>query len=124
MQEKITITISEECLQAIRKQTNAGTRLYEEMLRQKEKIHSLLTGYYFISRRSVSDIGISEDSVIIGSNGRGSFEVTYTLGIFNACADLSFSDTEKMKINIDADPETGETVLTGEYVPEREPDEL
>ena len=122
MQETITISLSKDILAA-----NPGQqkkRLYQQLLSQQDKIKELLVAYHFSSRERVYDVLINEDSLSADASGEGSFIVTYMTGLFNACADVDYNQKAEMKISIKIDPATDTALLTGEYIPEREPDEF
>ncbi|MBE7174972.1 MAG: hypothetical protein INR69_01120 [Mucilaginibacter polytrichastri] len=123
MLEQTEILLSAEFLQQ-----SAGTAATEGITRELERhnkaLHDLLSGYYFMERKRVMDVQIDTGSVALDGDGKGSFQVTYTLGLFNACADIDHQEKAQMTIRIDADFTHKKAVLTGEYFPEREPDEL
>jgi hypothetical protein len=98
--------------------------LYQDLLSQSDKIKELLVAYHFMSRERVYDVRINEGSLSVDSDGLGSFIVNYMTGLFNACADVDYNQREEMKIMVKADPAAHTALLTGEYIPEREPDEL
>lgn len=122
MQETIIIPLSKEILFANPGQQKSS--LYQELLSQQDKIKELLVAYHFSSRERVYDVLINEDSLSVDASGKGSFIVTYMTGLFNACADVDYNQKAEMKISLKVDPETDTVLLTGEYIPEREPDEL
>ncbi|TZF84102.1 hypothetical protein FW774_11725 [Pedobacter sp. BS3] len=103
---------------------DCGNRVYELLSANLDKLSELLMAYHFSSRERVSGITIDKSSLYIDGQGRGSFIVHYTIGLFNACADLDYTDDAKMTVEFAVNPESGEVALTGEYIPEREPDEF
>ena len=122
MQESLTVQFSPSVIQEV---LNGSVHaLLIELEKSKEKIIELLVGYHFSERQRVFDVQILETSPVLDGQGRGSFVISYMLGLFNACADLDHSSAAKMKIEICINPESGEAVLTGEYFPERGPDEF
>lgn len=123
MQEKTTLILSQPTLQAIRSGQGAHTALYAELQQQQGKLESLLTGYHFTSRERVFNLAVEQDSVKINANGTGNFVVHYSIGMFNACADLDHTGQTRMTVSVAVTNfDTGDTTLTGEYIPEREPD--
>jgi hypothetical protein len=93
-----------------------------ELLSHKSVIEDLLVSYYFRSRGRIYNVRINKP--VLDENCNGSFNVTYNIGHFNACADVDSNEEESMQIAINADLSSGSVVLTGEYFPEREPDEI
>jgi hypothetical protein len=123
MQEKITVALPKGLLEIEANHAEDQQVLHQYLLANSQLLEPLLTSYYFTERKRVSDLRIDDASFSLQS-GKGSFTVNYTLGLFNACADLDYNEQEKMKIEIVLDMEVGEALLTGEYFPEREPDEF
>jgi hypothetical protein len=125
MQESTIINLSADCVGLIKSNSDRRTEtLFNELEMNIEQIKALLVGYYFASRQRVFDVQIDKGSLFIDPKGVGSFLVRYMLGMFNACADLDFTDKEKMRIEITINDQSGQAVLKGEYFPEREADEL
>lgn len=123
MQESISIELSQQSLDAIRTGRYHHI-LFLELQANLNKISDLLSAYYFRSRGSINQPEIRSDSLLISPEGKGQFVVHYIIGLFNACADLDLSESDKMTIQMNVDMNTGKTTLTGEYFYEREPDEL
>lgn len=116
MQEQIKITLNEAFLSA---EPTAQT-LFEELVQHSDKITELLTGYHFQSRGRVFNVAVNQDSVQLISTQMARFVVTYTIGQFNACADVDFTEKASMEMLVDIK----DGIITGEYIPEREPDEF
>lgn len=120
MQETITFQLSEQFLS----EAAGGDSLKRELLGNLQAIEALLVGYHFSSRGRVFNVSIDEDSIKHGSTLQGQCKVNYSIGQFNACADLDFTEKAFMQISFNADFSNKIVTLTGENVPEREPDEL
>ena len=124
MQEKIKIHLSEHYLSLAAHQPDATQPLYSELVKNISKINDLLISYHFSKRERIVDLEIDKSSIVITSEGKGNFLVNYTIGMFNACADLDYTQKEKMIIDIEINQKTNEAVLRGEFFPERDPDDL
>lgn len=98
--------------------------LKTELLLNIKAIEALLTSYHFKSRGRVFNVNIEENSVELVGGYMGKFLVSYTIGQFNACADVDFTERASMEMLIDIDVKNSEAIITGEYIPEREPDEF
>jgi len=88
-----------------------------------KRIEELLVRYHYSRREKVLNVSIDQDKIFVDQKGMGSFTVSYVIGLFNACADLDFNDKAAMKIGFRIQPDSHEIILTGENIPEREPDE-
>lgn len=124
MQEQTRFSLSDTALAALRSRNAIKETLWAEFKANIKVVEDLLVGYHFRERGSVNDLVIEENSLLTDRDGNGYFIATYVLGMFNACADLDLSDTARMKIDFKTDLEGAEVLLTGEYFPEREPDEF
>lgn len=125
MQEIIQIQLVDKTLQAIQADSEYKTEYIIEELQQHEKaIDNMLVSYYFAERKRVYDVVINIPSIQMNSLGHGKFRVNYMLGMFNACADIDASDVSQMDILMDVDFTKRSMILTGEDIPEREPDGL
>lgn len=123
MQENIALKISAVGLAGIKVQAaEIESILLNELLSNKAEIEDLIISYYFKSRGRIFDLRILKP--VIDKHNKGYFYVYYNVGHFNACADIDTHEAEKMKIDIDVNLEKGALFLTGEYFPEREPDEF
>ena len=123
MQEKTQFKISSIAVTGIKMQAaEKESIVLNELLNHRAVIEDLLVGYYFKSRGRIYNVRINKP--VLDEDCNGFFSVKYTIGHFNACADLDTNEEESMKIQIKADLETGVAELTGEFFPEREPDEL
>ncbi|MBC7912735.1 MAG: hypothetical protein H7Y07_01300 [Pyrinomonadaceae bacterium] len=98
--------------------------LYKELVQNLDKITALLVGYHFKSRGRVINVSVIESSVEFIKPLMATFMVQYTIGQFNACADVDFTEAATMEMLVDINLEKAEAVITGEYIPEREPDEF
>lgn len=105
------------------RQVDAALILTELQLNLKA-LESLLVSYHYKSRGRVFDVKIQEESLRVLSDETAIFSVRYNIGQFNACADLDYTEKAGMEILVDIDRESNSLRLTGEFVPEREPDEL
>ena len=121
MQEQISFTLSPEFLNSI---TLDQARLQSELKANIKAISDLLIGYHFKTRGRVFNVSINESSIELISESMGKFTVYYSIGHFNACADVDFSDKASMEMLVDINPESATAIITGEYIPEREPDEF
>ena len=121
MQEQVTFKLSQEFLLH---QSNDIDSLTDELLLNLKAIEALLVSYHFKSRGRVFDISLDEGSVTFLNPLMGKFIVKYAIGQFNACADVDFTERASMEILIDIDKEKSLGIITGEYIPEREPDEF
>ena len=98
--------------------------LKTELLLNIKVIEALLTSYHFKSRGRVFNVNIEENSVELIGDYMGKFLVSYTIGQFNACADVDFTERASMEMLIDIDVKNSDAIINGEYIPEREPDEF
>jgi hypothetical protein len=98
--------------------------IYEELSRQIKSIEALLVGYHFKSRGRVFDVRVIPESVEIVSASMAKFVVVYGVGQFNACADVDYAERASMELLLDIDSDQRKAIITGEYFPEREPDEF
>ena len=117
MQEQVTIKLSSQVVWD-------ATTFYRELLQSSDRVKDLLVSYHFRTRGRVSELSFTESSIEFFNPLMGKFVVIYSVGQFNACADVDYSERETMEILFDIDLEKSEALLTGEYIPEREPDEL
>ena len=123
MQEKIILKISAIGIKGLL--TEAAEKesiILNELLSNKKKIEDMLQSYYFKSRGRIFGVKIEKPALKDGFNGV--FKVSYSIGHFNACADVDSHEEEKMLITFSIDIEKAEAILIGEYFPEREPDEI
>jgi len=98
--------------------------LKEELNSNIQVIAGLLTSYHFKARGRVFDVSIVESSIEMINSHMGKFTANYAIGQFNACADVDFTERASMEMLIDIDLVKKEAIVTGEYIPEREPDEF
>jgi hypothetical protein len=121
MQELRNIRVSEE-----EKNKWLGGQHKEEFflfLKNKETlIHDLIFSYHYHKKERVYDLVLQENQIFYQTANSGYFIVHYQIGFFNACADLDHHAPEKMKIDFNFTDTTLQ--LKGEYIPEREPDEI
>lgn len=121
MQEQIKLLLSKEFLN---ESSLDKTILIKEINLNIEKITELLISYHYKTRGRVFDVSINKSSVEMINSQMGKFSVHYAIGQFNACADVDFTERASMEMLIDVDPEKLEAIVTGEYIPERDPDEF
>lgn len=121
MQEQTTFLLSEDFL--AQRSFDVST-LYQELNRNIKSVEDLLVSYHFKTRGRVFNIIINPNSLELLQPQIGKFLVNYTIGQFNACADVDFSEKVSMEMLIDLDPQNKKAIITGEYIPEREPDEF
>jgi hypothetical protein len=121
MQEQIKFKLSDNILKA---EVLDTATLNKELQHQLKAVEALLVGYHFKSRGRVFGLAINPESVQLLSQSIAKFTVHYSIGQFNACADVDYSERSTMEVLLDIDVEAGHGILTGEYFPEREPDEL
>ncbi|MFD2164438.1 hypothetical protein ACFSJU_18680 [Paradesertivirga mongoliensis] len=121
MQEQITFLLSEDFLA---KDSFDVPALYQELNRNIKSVENLLVSYHFKTRGRVFNVTIDDSSLKLLQPLMGRFLVNYTIGQFNACADVDFSEKASMEMLIDLDPQNKKAIITGEFIPEREPDEF
>lgn len=121
MQEKLTINLSPGFVKAFQENINLAT-LNAELAKQEVQIASLLTGYHWSEKGIVNSIRIEPGSVKIDETGKGSFKVAYAINIHYGCSDVDIDLDKSMLITIAIDLPSATALLTGEYIPEREPD--
>ena len=121
MQEQTTFQLSEEFIEKYHSHTEI---LKTELSQQLKKIEELLISYHFKSRGRVCNVNIIDGSVQLLGQLMGKFVVSYTIGQFNACADVDFNEQASMEMLIDIDLNAKIATITGEFIPEREPDEF
>ena len=121
MQEKLTIKVSPEFIKTLIGNKNPSLTLLA-LTEHEAQIAALLTGYHWGEKGIVNSIRIAPDSVNIDEAGKGSFKVAYAINIHYGCSDVDIDLDKSMVINIAIDTTTATALLTGEYIPEREPD--
>lgn len=120
MQEQVTFNFK-----TINTSTAINHDFVNALIRQNQKaVEALLTSYHFKSRGRVFGLAINPESVQMLSQSMAKFIVHYSIGQFNACADVDYSERAAMEVLLDFDLQAGQGILTGEYIPEREPDEF
>lgn len=120
MQEQLTFNLSDEFL----KSSKDIESLHKEIQRNVAIIEALLVSYHFKSRGRVFNVQINGSSIELLKPVIGRFTVNYSIGQFNACADVDFVENASMEILYDISLDTSTCTITGEYIPEREPDEF
>lgn len=121
MQEQITFQVSANFLS----QSSPNLNLLKKELSQNLKsVEQLLVNYHYQSRGRVFDVTVQDTSVEFISDLMAKFVVNYSIGQFNACADLDFSERASMEMLVDFEAEKKIAIITGEYIPERDPDEF
>ncbi|MBC8053703.1 MAG: hypothetical protein H7Y13_11625 [Sphingobacteriaceae bacterium] len=98
--------------------------LKNELQSNIKTIESLLVSYHFKSRGRVFDVRLRGESIEMLQAQMGKFLVEYSVGQFNACADIDFTEKASMEMLIDLDSINKRAIITGEYIPERDPDEI
>jgi hypothetical protein len=94
----------------------------DELENHTADISSLLTSYHWNEKAMVHTLKINRQSIEIDKSGKGRFTVNYGTNIHYGCSDIDIELENKMTINIKVDMQTRKAILTGEYIPEREPD--
>ena len=123
MQERTKISISSVALEGIKMQAaDKELIIFNELLANKSKIEDLIISYHYKNRGRVYNVRI--ESPVLSQELTGSFNVRYAIGHFNACADIDTNEDAIMAIQISTDLSLAEINLTGEFIPEREPDEF
>ena len=123
MQYHQTIDLSADGVSAIKcDDTERLNNIVVELERHINDISSLLARYHWDEKGVVNAVKIDPDLLQISQSGKGRFTVKYAINIRYGCSDIDIDLNNKMLIDINTDLETGITVLTGEYIPEREPD--
>lgn len=123
MQETQTITISKIILETIIGDSHERLRVIgNELAKQQDNICSLLTSYHWEERGKVHAIEIDDSSIKVDKNGEGHFTVKYGTNIHYGCSDRDINSDNMMTISIKVNLQTGSTLLTGENIPDREPD--
>jgi|GEM_PF-822893 len=124
MQETTKFAMSPQAIEAIQDGADKNVILAQTLTNEIKHVEDLLMGYHFRERGSVDHLELDTSSMMVDDEGRGSFMARYILGLYNACADLDLSDKAKMQIDFEADFKNGMITLTGEFFPEREPDDI
>jgi len=123
MQERAQFEISALVIESLKAGlVGADDTLLNELLSNQKQVEDLLISYHFRSRGRVYNVRI--DKPVLNDDGSGFFNVRYSIGHFNACADVDTSEDERMKIQFEVNLQTGILFLVGEFIPEREPDEF
>ncbi|WP_423146481.1 hypothetical protein [Rubrolithibacter danxiaensis] len=123
MQETTTFRIDEEIIRLIKPESLQAT-LYHQISKNTDKVQEMIARYYFQSRGRVFDLRIPEKEFSVNATGDGLFTAYYQIGVFNSCADIDLNYEEKMRVILNFNAESGITMLNGEEIPEREPDEI
>lgn len=121
MQELRNISVSEEEIFKLIGEKHKG-ELCVFLKNQETLIHDLIFSYHYHKKERVYDLVLQENQIFYQTADSGYFIVHYQIGFFNACADLDYHAPEKMKIDFNFTDTTLQ--LKGEYIPEREPDEI
>ncbi|HEY0054459.1 MAG TPA: hypothetical protein VGB63_03795 [Pedobacter sp.] len=121
MQEQIRFKLSNDFLQ---QHIINEASVNKELQFNLKLIESLLQSYHYKARGRVFDVAIQNDSVELLNQDMAKVLVIYSVGQFNACADLDFNERTSMEMLVDIDKDVSEATLTGEFIPEREPDEI
>ena len=116
--------MQEETMIIVRSSFDSADAVIAELGNHLDKIEELLVRYHFSSRGRVHSVSLDSEGLILGDEGKGSFVVRYAVGLFNACADLDYTEKSWMRIGFKPGLEEGAVILSGENIPEREPDEL
>jgi hypothetical protein len=121
MQELRNISVSDKEKKELLGERNLKRLLI--FLKSKEAIiHDLIFSYHYHKKERVYDLELKENQIHYQTADSGYFMVHYQIGFFNACADLDYHAPEKMKIDFNF--VNHNLQLKGEYLPEREPDEI
>ncbi|MGV3507925.1 MAG: hypothetical protein ACO1N7_01450 [Sphingobacteriaceae bacterium] len=120
MQEQLTFKLSDEFL----KSSVDIESIKREIEQNVAIVEALLVSYHFKSRGRVFNVQINESSIELIKPVIGRFTVNYSIGQFNACADVDFVEKASMELLYDISIDTSTCTITGEYIPEREPDEF
>jgi len=124
MQETTKFAMSPQAMEAIEDGADRKVILAQTLENEIKHVEDLLMGYHFRERGSVDHLELDTTNMTVDEQGKGSFTARYILGMYNACADLDLSDKAKMEIDFEVDFENGMITLTGEFFPEREPDDI
>lgn len=88
-----------------------------------KQIQSLLFAYHYHLRERVFDVRIDKRSITF-SDKKIKFNALYKIETSNTCADIDYTDNAKMTIDMVVNPEKYTALLTGEYWPERDQNEI
>jgi hypothetical protein len=123
VQERSTISIAPQFVAAVSAKGDERPALIAEALEHHiDDISALLTSYHWNERGVVHSVLINHDSVQMDSLGMGQFKVSYGVNIHYGCSDIDIELSKTMVIGIHINLQTGEALLTGENIPDREPD--
>jgi hypothetical protein len=122
MQEQTTFSLSSKF--STESANNVTAAIRQEIELNVEALKNLLVSYHYKSRGRVLNVSIVENSIELINPLMAKFMVRYAVGQFNACADVDFTENASMEILIDIEPDELKAIITGEYIPEREPDEF
>ena len=125
MKESRELLLSEKTLDALCSRPDTVEQiLFAELVEKVAEIEALIAGYHFSSRGRVFGLAIDPGSFRELGTGTWGFSLTYNVGIFQACADIDSHYSEKMRVLLEFQPEGRTVLLSGEEIPEREPDEI
>ena len=125
MQEKTVINLGRIALEEIaEKPLKIKELLIAKLNENLEKIRLMISGYFFLERKRIYNLTIDEESVSMNEAGNGTFRVNFTIGILDGCADIDRSQLDDMLVSISTNLQTGEILLLGENIPERQPDDF
>jgi acid phosphatase class B len=123
MLERLTIGISPRFLAAVAAERDEKLAVItEELEHHIDEVSALLTSYHWNERGVVHSVLISRESIQMDSSGMGQFKVSYGVNIHYGCSDIDIELSKTMLIGIHINLQTGEALLIGEDIPEREPD--
>ena len=118
MQEKIEI-ISED-ISGI----DGAEDLQQFLIRNIEQIRLLILAYHYAQKERVFDLEIGETVFKDENIQKGLFRASYKTNIFNGCSDLDLTEKKEMIVTFWIDATQNTITLSGEYMPERYPDEF
>lgn len=87
-------------------------------------IREMLESYHFAKRERIESLQIDPAFMVSPDGSMVTFAAYYQIGMFNACADLNHTASEKMQFTLQYDKAGELFILTGENWPERGPDEF
>ena len=99
MQEHTIIKIEQTAEQFLSlNDAEKSTTIFQILENSKKEVEEVLFSYHYEKRERVSDLAWRKEDLTIDGD-RGTVIAYYQIGFSNACLDVNFNDSEKMKFN-------------------------
>lgn len=124
MKEQTKIALTSEFLYRLKNARGKKYLLLEFLRQQNASLLRLVGDYYYSSRGKVHELNVGEEIIFINDLS-GSFTVCFNVNFTNGCQDLTYDHEDQLMVmKFLLDVEHSVIHVSGEDVPEREPDEF